>query len=517
MQKRAILSLVVLLIFIVGALPLLSMITDSLFLNGHFSLAAYRHVLTSARQWKFMGNSFLLSLLVTLITVGVGVPLGLILGRTDLPLRRVLTACFVVPILIPPYIPAVAWSGIIGNGTAAKLLFGLPGCTMVLSTVFLPIPMLLTLFALRSINPRQEEAGLLVSGWFGVLRGITLPLIMPSIILSAMLVFILTFGEFSVPNYLRYAVYPTQSFIQFAAFYDFKAATARAMPPLAVTALIICMETIFLRRKLHFSRPAANTESPATIKLGAAVKTLVFMAVGLTALVLVVLPLGALLQQAGSLHVYIEALQIAGDSLMRSLLYAALIATIISILGFFAAYMIFNRAMVGWFVLDLTIVFLFALPGSVLGIGLITLWNTPYTNFIYNTPLILIFGCVAKYLVFGSRISAAWLARIPPSYEEAAKLSGAGWYRSVTEIVLPQARRGLLIAWMTGCVFAMRDTGISMLVYPAGRDTLPVRIFTLMANGSDHTIAALCVIMIAATLLPAAGLWIMLNIRKENH
>jgi iron(III) transport system permease protein len=50
-----------------------------------------------------------------------------------------------------------------------------------------------------------------------------------------------------------------------------------------------------------------------------------------------------------------------------------------------------------------------------------------------------------------------------------------------------------------------------MLVYPAGRETLPVRIFTLMANGSPELIAALCIIMIAATLLPIGILWKLLN------
>jgi iron(III) transport system permease protein len=55
----------------------------------------------------------------------------------------------------------------------------------------------------------------------------------------------------------------------------------------------------------------------------------------------------------------------------------------------------------------------------------------------------------------------------------------------------------------------VRDLGITMLVYPPGSDTLPVRILTLMANGAPSLIAALCVILIAVTLLPVfvAALW----------
>ena len=70
----------------------------------------------------------------------------------------------------------------------------------------------------------------------------------------------------------------------------------------------------------------------------------------------------------------------------------------------------------------------------------------------------------------------------------------------------PRPRGRLLI----GFVFALRDVAISIVVYPPGADTLPVRILTLMANGAPSLIAALCIILIAATLLPlaVAGLWL---------
>jgi iron(III) transport system permease protein len=80
--------------------------------------------------------------------------------------------------------------------------------------------------------------------------------------------------------------------------------------------------------------------------------------------------------------------------------------------------------------------------------------------------------------------------------------------------VVPQIRRGLFVTWLTACIFAMRDTGISMIVYPPGQDTLPVRIFTLMANSTEQSVATLCVIMIAAPLLPAAILWAILKLHK---
>ena len=509
MQRRGFLSLIVVLFFVIGVLPVLSMLVKSLVLDGQFSLAAYEGVLASRHQWTLMGHSMALSSLVTVLAVAVGTPLGILLGKTDLPFRRFFTALFLIPLLIPPYIIAVAWSNLPGASTA-RLLFGLPGCVLVLFSIFLPIPMLLTMLFLRAINPRLEEAGRLVAGWRGVLKGISLPLILPAVLLSAMLVFLLAFGEFSVPNYLRYAVFPVESFTLFSAFYNFEAATATAVPLVALTLVLLVAEARFLRERTYQLRPLAEAERLPPIQLGRHRRGWL-AGVFLAGILLVVVPIATLAVQSAGMDTYAEAFEKAGDSLVRSLLYAVAGATLLSLLGFFTGYLIHTKAFRFWPTVDSATIFLFALPGTVIGIGLISLWNTPWTNWVYGTPLIVLLGYLAKYTALTSRISVTQLAQISPAMEEAAQIAGAGWFRRMACIVLPLARRGLLGGWMVGYIFSLRDTGITMLVYPAGHETLPVRIFTLMANGSAELIAALCMIMIAATLLPIGILWMILN------
>ncbi len=509
MQRRGFLSLLVVLLFTIGVLPVLSMWVKSVMVDGRFSLAAYEDVLASRHQWTLMGHSMALSLLVTVLAVAAGTPLGILLGKTDLPFRRFFTALFVIPLLIPPYIIAVAWSDLLG-ASSAHLLFGLPGCVLVLFPVFLPVPMLLTILFLRAINPRLEEAGLLVIRWRGVLKGISLPLIFPAVMLSAMLIFLLVFGEFSVPNYLRFDVFPVESFTQFSAFYNFKAATAAAVPLVAVTLVLLFAEAFFLRERTYQLRPLPEAEPLPPIQLGCR-RGWWFTGVLLAGLLLVVVPIAALAVQSIGAGVYAEAFSAAGDSLLRSLLYAAIGATLLSLLGFFTGYLIHTKAFRFWPTVDSVTLFLFALPSTVIGIGLISLWNTPWTNLVYSTPVIILLGYLAKYTALTSRISVTQLAYISPTMEEAAQITGAGWFRRMVYIVMPMARRGLLGGWMVGYIFSLRDTGITMLVYPAGHETLPVRIFTLMANGSAELIAALCMIMIAATLLPIGILWMILN------
>ena len=88
---------------------------------------------------------------------------------------------------------------------------------------------------------------------------------------------------------------------------------------------------------------------------------------------------------------------------------------------------------------------------------------------------ILILGYLAQYAMLPMRTVSASIAAVPRSLEEAAWLSGAGWLATLRHIVAPLAGRGLLAAWLISYVFCVRDVAISIVVYPPGYDTLPVR------------------------------------------
>ena len=520
MGRRAALSVVVLMSVGIGLLPITVMFGKSVLVDGRLTLAAYRGVLTSERQWALLGNSFTLALAVAALATTLGLPLGILLARTDLPWRRFFAVFLVIPLVVPPYITAVSWLDVLGRqGLLTQLLpgpvaawissqlFGFAGCVLVLASTFLPIPMLLTMVYLRAIDPRLEEAGRLVSGWLGVLKGITVPLILRGILLASTLVFLLSLGEFGVPMFFRYDVFPVESFTQFSAFLNFRAATAAAGPLAAVTFLLIALEWILFRDPVHLLRPA-GAEPPLRIELGH-FRGAIFLLVALFCFFTVMLPISGLLAQSASLAAYTEAFARANDSLLRSLALAAAGATLLTLFGWMIGYLVHTQALPGWRAVDFQTLLLFAMPGTVIGIGLVTLWNRPETSFIYATPIIILLGYVAQYTAVTSRVTVATLAQIPRSMEDAAQVSGAGWLRCMALILVPLARRGLAAAWLIAYIFCLRDLGISMLVYPPGRDTLPVRTFTMMANGSAELIAALCVLMVAATLLPLALLGLL--------
>ena len=510
--RRVILVAVLLVLAVVGLAPILVMFARSLTADGGFSFAAYRQLLTTERAWRLLGNSLTLALATALLSMLVGLPMGLLLAKTDLPARRVFVLLFTVPLVIPPYITAVSWANLLGKN--AHWLFGLPGCVLVLVSTFMPAVMLATMTFARAVNPRLEEAARLSARPWRMLGGITIPLIRPGVLLAATLVFLLALGEFGVPTFLRYDVFPVESFTQFSAFYNFGAATAAAAPLALLTFAVLGIEWFVLREKTQALRPAPESGG-VVVPLGRHRVWLFVLVSGLCA-VAVATPLLSLLAQAGSLDAYRRAFHTVRDSLLRSVWLATVGATALTVLGFFVGYLIHTRALPVWRAVDGGTVLLFALPGTVIGVGLIALWNRPATNFIYGTPLMILLGYLAQYTALTGRVTVAGLTLVPASMEEAAAMAGAGWLRRLCGIVLPLVKRPLLAGWLLAYIFCLRDTGITMLVYPPGYDTLPVRIFTLMANGAPNLIAAACVLMVATTVLPLLGIALVARVRERS-
>ena len=525
--RRVTLSATLLLLAILGLAPIVVMFARSLSVDGAFSFENYRHLLATGRSWQLLSNSIGLALATALISTLFGLPLGLLFAKTDLPLRRVFVLLFALPLVIPPYITAVSWvdmlsphglaSNSFSEATSRKLsglLFGFPGCVLVLASTFMPAVMLATMTFTRTINPRLEEAARLSARPLRVLRGIVVPLIRPGVLLAATLVFLLSLGEFGVPIFLRYQVFAVESFTQFTVSYNFAAATASAVPLASLTFVVLGVEWFVLHEKIQALQPTGQGGDTYVIPLRSN-RVWLFALVSVLCALVVITPLFSLVMQAGSWQTYLRALRVVSDSLMRSVFLAAVGATALTALGFFVGYMIHTRAFSIWRAVDAGTVLLFALPGTVIGMGLIALWNHPATNLIYATPLIILLGYLAQYTALTGRVTVAGLTFIPAAMEEAAASAGASWPRRIGAIVLPLVKNALVAGWLIAYIFCLRDTGITMLVYPPGYDTLPVRIFTLMANGAPSLIAAACVLMITATVLPLIGVALLMRTQRR--
>lgn len=512
-------------VFVVaGGLPVLAMILASFTTRQGFGLEAYAGLVASGRPWILFLRSLGVGLIATAWALVVGWPAGVLCERTDLPGRALLTLLLCVPFVVPTYVNAVAWARVLGDGGLlarqfvngpSRILYSLWGSGLVLGSCFSPLVLILTRASLRNVDPRLEEAARPSAGWFAILRGITLPLAFPGTALAAGLVFLLAVGDLAVPTYLRTDVFPTESFTQFAAAYRFSTATALAMPLMLLALLVLGAESWIIPRRFASLRPFFTERDRQRIPLGRSRWPIAGLLFGIS-VVLVVLPVGVLVEDAMAPGALAAAWQRAGDATLRSLAWAAIGATMLTILGFLLGYLVQRRVLGIWRFADQLSLFLFATPGTVLGIGLVALWNHSWTSWIYGTPLVVLLGFLGQFVVVPSRLCGNALAAIPAHIEEAAQLAGARWPRRMVRIVLPLVAPGLAAAWLASFLFCLRDLGISMIVYPPGADTLPVRTFTLMANGSRSLVSALCVLMTGASLGPLLMLAGVLHRREPR-
>ena len=485
---RRLLPLVALLIpLLTGFIPLMV-----LFLSGwHIPSGA----IPGRNGLILLGKSLLISTSVSLLSGAIGMSAGLILARTNLPARRVTAGLLAIPLLVPPYVNAIAWFNTLQKAGLSGILSGFPGVVFVLTFSLFPIPMFLTMAHSRAIESRMEESALMYAPWPVVIRKITLPMMKPSILMGTSVVFILSMGEIGAPTFLRYSVYPVEILSRFSAFYDLQGAAASSIPLILISLLLL----IWSGKGTYI--PLSMKGNPLSIPVEGLIRKLLIVLMASSA-AFVLIPYLTLLSSI-DFQSLDRALQMAGGSLIKSIMLAGAGASLITASGFLMGYTMARRLPAGRWIQAMAFM-LFALPGAVMGVGLIGLWNRPSTGWIYTSPIIILLGYVARYSILGAGTAASGIALVPPSLEEAAILHGAGILRIFTKILAPLTGNMLIAGWFLSFIFCLRDFDTTFLVQPAGWETLPVLLFTYMANGDPGTVAALTVIIIITSLMAAA-------------
>ena len=167
--------------------------------------------------------------------------------------------------------------------------------------------------------------------------------------------------------------------------------------------------------------------------------------------------------------------------------------------------------------LQVLLVLLFATPSTIVGIGLIGLWNRPgLAGALYGTDAMFLLAYLARLVPVAILILAASAQTVAVSQEEAAAVSGAGWIRTMRRIVLPQMRFGIAAAWVVAFVLAFGELGVSVLVAPPGEATLPIRIYTIIANTPASQVAALALLQTLVIFAPVAILGAALSVREAR-
>jgi iron(III) transport system permease protein len=471
----------------------------------------YSALVLDARQRRLLYNTALLGTGTALLATAIGAPLGLALARVPLPRKALLRLALSAPVLLPPYIVGLAWTYL---GSGGGWTYSLPAAVLVLSLVFYPVSMLATEVALRRVDGRLEEAGLVVAPRGRVLRRITFPLAAPGVFAAALMIFVLSVAEFGVPGLLQVRVYTTEVFTAFAALYDFTRAILLTVPLLLLCVIVATVAAALLGDRLVTTRRSTGVP-PALFDEWRRSATMIAIAVLVIALAV---PLAVLAGEALGARSVFTILAESGGAIVNSLVLATAGATAVVSVAMWLGY---ARARAGARIghaVDILFVVLFAVPSTIVGVGLIGLWNRsgPFGT-LYGTDFMLILGYLARFIPVTALALAASTRNVPVSHEEAAAVAGAGWLRTMWRIVLPQIRLGLVAAWAIAFVLVFGELGVSILVAPPGEATLPIRVYTIIANTPSSHVAALALFQTAVILVPLAALGAALSLRPLSR
>ena len=476
-----------------------------------------------ARQRGLLVNTAGLGVGSAVLATAIGSPLGLLLARASLRYRALLRVALAAPLLLPPYVVALAWTylassrgllaTVAGYDALAAWTYSLPAAALVLGLVLYPLSMLATEIALRRIDGQFEEAALIVAGPRRVFWRITVPLAGPGIMAAALVIFVLAASEFGVPGVLRVRVYTTEIFTAFAALYDPGRAALLALPLLALCLVVSVVAVTLLGDRFVTARRGADT--PGALRVERSHSPLAMIALVLvTALAL---PIAVLMREALNSQSIVATIGGSGEAIANSLRLATIGASAVVGIAMWLGYALARTRRGLGRLADIGLVVLFAAPGTLVGVGLIEVWNRagPF-GALYGTDGMLVLAYLARLLPIAILALAASSRTVPLSHEEAAAVSGAGWLRTMWRIVVPQMRLGLVAAWLIAFVLAFGELGVSILVAPPGETTLPIRIYTTIANAPSSSVAVLALLQASIILGPLAALGAILAHRERS-
>lgn len=441
--------------------------------------------------WRSAGVAGGAALLAALWGTGVGYAVWRLRGWRSAALETV----SYVPLLVPSLVLALAWTFFLGPlGLVARVFGPLPfelrtpgGAAFVLSLAYFPCVSILVSQGLRGLEPHALRAARQCAGPWRVAWQVVRPELAPALVTGALLVFLLAFADFGVPSALMVNVYPVEVFTRFQALLDVRGALAGCAPPLVLAAALV-----LLRLRLASARPEASMpllpDGPPW-RAG-------FVLAAVALLLAVVLPIGFLLVTARG--DYAEALRIAGEQVLTSLVVALLGTGLMLALGLAFALAWQRLGRLGRALAEAVLILALLVPGAVVGLGLIALVDAEVWPFaaLYPGPGIVAWASAARFAAFPALVLTAGLTAVRPELCAAAAVHGAGAARIGVRITGPLLAPALVSAAALAFAAGLGELSAAVLVDPPGAMTLPVRLAALLHFGKDSLVAALCVMLV---------------------
>ncbi|MCD8123229.1 MAG: iron ABC transporter permease [Clostridiales bacterium] len=523
-------NIITLLIIVVFAICLIYPLLN-LFLSGFkdtetqaWSLANYAKFFSKKYYTSALANSFKLTICVTVVAIILGVPLAYFMSFYKIRGKGLLEIFFIISMMSPNFIGAYSWILLLGrSGTVTQFLkgigidmpsiYGFGGMLLVFSLKLYPFIYMYVSGALKKIDVALTEAAESL-GCGGIRKVFTLimPLVTPTLVAAALLVFMNCMADFGTPALIGegYRVMPTLVYSEFVGESGGSANFAACM----ATIMVFVTAVVFLLQKWYVNTKSFTMSSMRPIVpkkagglQGFLIHLYIYLLAGLSIIpqcMVIYTSFKATKMQVFvdgySLESYEKVFSTAIQSIKNTYLYCFFAILIIIVVGMLVAYLAVRRKSWLTSLIDTIAMFPYIVPGSVLGITLMIAFNKPPV-LLAGTAVIMIISLVIRRMAYTLRSSSAILYQISPSMEEAAISLGdspaSSFVKVTAKMMMPGVLSGAILSWIT----LINELSSSVMLYTARTRTMSVAIYNEVIRASYGTAAALATILTLTTVV----------------
>lgn len=413
------------------------------------------------------------------VSLALGWPAGVAAGVWSFPGRRALILITALPLLLPSFLVAIGlsllWRGFGGLG-ASVWAFACAG---------VPLVFFATLAATRTVTRGQADAARLAGGE-GLLFRLTLRGTRPVAALAAVLAGVLTLADVGPGQIFGWHSAASELLISFAARYDRALATHQALTLALIAA--VCAWPVVWRLAPMLTTSLLSRDTAKIVRHS---RPPASFALAVLALAIVVLPLAGLLRPLlGHTWPLARAWNEVARTWADTVLYAALAAAFAVTVGFLAAALA-RRSDQRHRLTVAAALALFALPPI-----LSALWLIPLSSR-FTVGVALALRCLPVAVLFGLRAFGA----IPQSWSDAADVHRVPRAIFALRVTAPWLARWAAPAALLAALIATAEIGVVLMLHPPGHGTLPLAIFTVMANAPEALVAMLCLLYVGLVVV----------------
>lgn len=519
-------TIVILLLYALFLLYPLSLLLKMAFSDGvHFTLENFAKFFSRKYYSITLLNSFKVSIAATIASVVVGVVLGYFMSVFKIRGAKLLRMCIVMATMSAPFVGAYAWIMLLGrNGVITNFLsdlfgitmpdiYGFNGIMLVFVTQLFPLVFLYVQGAMSKMDASLMEASENL-GCTGFKRFFTvvLPLISPTVLAGALLVFVRAMSDFGTPMLIGEG-YRTFTVILYNEFVGEVSQNKGFASAIAIIAILITMVVYFsqnfVAKKQAFSMNALHRIEKKQLHgfSNFIVHFITYVVVGISILPQLYVVYTSFLKTSGQIYVagyslqsYQDMFSRLGRSIQNTIVIPAVSLLIVVFLAVLIAYVAVRRRNVLSGAVDVISMIPYVIPGTVIGIAMISAFNRE-PLVLTGGMLIMVVALVVRRLPYTIRSSVAILQQIPLYVEEAALSLGSSKPKAFFTVTLPMMSSGVLSGAILSWVTLISELSTAILLYTGKTQTLTVAIYTQIVRGNYGIASAMATVLTVMTLL----------------